>query len=279
MQKLQLSANIVYVTDLPRAKAWYEKNFGMKTIEYRPPEFLEMTLGEQVFYIETESPKRREGFREVQIGGMHSAILAVDNLKKTIEELRANGVKIVVEPVTQFWGGINAKVADPDGNIFTLDQDTDIVPVPKTHISYDDFKRVEVKAGKILSAEKVEKADKLLKLGVDFGFKIVVVTPPPQAPEASPAGAQNSSAPLSSIPETPVETKIPDIRQIVSGIAEYYPDPQVLVGITCMFVTNLESRIIRGLESQGMIFAVGGGDQPLGLLVPNASVALGTPAT
>lgn len=164
-------------------------------------------------------------------------------------------------------------------------------------ISYDDFKKVEVRAGKILSAEKVEKADKLLKLSVDFGLKTfveeqkvrpdisetsvlgmkVVATPPP-APEASPAGAGTDSALAPLVPLAPVETKVPDIRQIISGIAEYYPDPQALVGITCMFVTNLEPRIIRGLESQGMIFAVGGGDQPLGLLVPNAQIALGTQA-
>ena len=164
-------------------------------------------------------------------------------------------------------------------------------------ISYDDFKKVEVRAGRILSAEKVEKADKLLKLSVDFGLKPLVVSqqevrpnissadvlglkvviPPQQALETAPAGAEASTESIPASP-TPAETKVPDIRQIVSGIAEYYPDPRVLVGITCMFVTNLEPRVIRGLESQGMIFAVGGGDQPLGLLVPNASVALGTQA-
>lgn len=146
-------------------------------------------------------------------------------------------------------------------------------------ISYDDFKKVEVKVGKILSAEKVEKADKLLKLSVDFGFKIVAQTT--QAPEASLASVSanvSSVAPSVTPNAVTAEVKIPDIRQIVSGIAEYYPDPQTLVGVSCMFVTNLEPRVIRGLESQGMIFAVGGGDQPLGLLVPNAPVAPGTQA-
>ncbi|MEN9614372.1 MAG: hypothetical protein RLZZ347_679 [Candidatus Parcubacteria bacterium] len=147
-------------------------------------------------------------------------------------------------------------------------------------ISYDDFKKVEVRVGKILSAEKVEKADKLLKLSVDFGMKTVVI--PPQTPVTVPAETgvpEASLAPATPpVAPTPVETKVPDIRQIVSGIAEYYPDPLTLVGVSCMFVTNLEPRTIRGLESQGMIFAVGGGDQPLGLLVPNAPVAPGTQA-
>lgn len=86
-------------------------------------------------------------------------------------------------------------------------------------ISIDDFKKVEMRIGHILSAEKVEGADKLLKLSVDFG-------------EESP-------------------------RQIISGISAYFPDPQVLVGKKCPFATNLEYRTIRGLESQGMIMAVG----------------------
>ena len=85
-------------------------------------------------------------------------------------------------------------------------------------INIDEFKKVEMKVGKILSAEKVPDTDKLLKLSVDFG-------------EEKP-------------------------RQIVSGIALYFPDPATLVGVKCTFVTNLEPRTIRGLESNGMIMAV-----------------------
>lgn len=87
-------------------------------------------------------------------------------------------------------------------------------------ISIDEFKKVEIKIGEILSAEKVPDADKLLRLLVDFN-------------EENP-------------------------RQIVSGISAYFPDPQVLVGKKCAFATNLEPRTIRGLESNGMILAVSG---------------------
>jgi methionyl-tRNA synthetase len=87
-------------------------------------------------------------------------------------------------------------------------------------ITLEDFKKIEIKIGQILSAEKVPETDKLLKLTVDFG-------------EESP-------------------------RQIISGISTYFPDPQMLVGKKCAFVTNLESRTIRGLESNGMILAVSG---------------------
>lgn len=85
-------------------------------------------------------------------------------------------------------------------------------------ISIDDFKKVEIKIGKILSVEIVPDADKLLRLSVDMG-------------EAEP-------------------------RQILSGIREYFEDPQSLVGRKCPFVANLQPRVIRGLESNGMILAV-----------------------
>ena len=85
-------------------------------------------------------------------------------------------------------------------------------------ISIDDFAKVEIRVGKILTAEKVPDTDKLLRLTVDMG-------------EENP-------------------------RQIVSGISMHFPDPQTLVGTKCTFVANLEPRTIRGLESQGMICAV-----------------------
>ncbi len=112
-------------------------------------------------------------------------------------------------------------------------------------ISIDDFSKVEIKVGKILTAEKVENADKLLRLTVDFGLK-----PIPPMPESSPT----DEAPA---PEMPAVPPMPekDIRQIVSGIALHFPDPAVLIGKLCPFVTNLEPRTIRGLESQGMIMA------------------------
>ncbi|MFA5888898.1 MAG: methionine--tRNA ligase [Candidatus Paceibacterota bacterium] len=87
-------------------------------------------------------------------------------------------------------------------------------------VSIDDFKKLEIKVGQILSVEKIENTDKLLKLSVDF----------------------NEGT----------------FRQIISGISSYFSDPQVLVGKKCAFATNLEPRVIMGLESQGMILAVSG---------------------
>ncbi len=107
-------------------------------------------------------------------------------------------------------------------------------------ITYDDFAKVEIRAGKILSAEKIPDTDKLLRLVVDLG-------------EAAP-------------------------RQIVSGIALYFPDPSVLAGRTAMFVANLEPRTIRGFESNGMLFALSTETGEFSLLEPNSSIPVGTRA-
>jgi len=145
-------------------------------------------------------------------------------------------------------------------------------------ISYDDFKKVEIKAGKILTAEKVAGADKLLKLSVDFNETVEIT-------EASPVAADGMQ-----VSEVPVKKIVPKYRQIISGISMYFPDPVSLVGKTCMFVTNLEPRVIRGLESQGMILAVSTPDKldeknisipntgGFSLLEPNATIPPGSSA-
>jgi methionyl-tRNA synthetase len=104
-------------------------------------------------------------------------------------------------------------------------------------ISYNDFAKVEISLGTILSVEVVPDADKLLRLEVDLGE------------------------------ETP--------RQILSGIREYFEDPQSLVGKQCPFVTNLAPRMIRGLESNGMIVAASAGEL-FALLHPSIPLPNGT---
>lgn len=107
-------------------------------------------------------------------------------------------------------------------------------------ISIDDFKKVDIRVGKILTAEKVPETDKLLRLTVDMG-------------EENP-------------------------RQIVSGISLFFPDTEVLIGKKCMFVANLEPRVIKGLESQGMILAVSTEDGKFSLLEPQNEIPVGTSA-
>ena len=90
-------------------------------------------------------------------------------------------------------------------------------------ITFDDFKKLEIRIGKITSAEKVEGADKLLKLEVDLG-----------------------------------EAK----RQLVAGIAQYYK-PQELIDKQIPVLVNLEPRKIMGIESQGMLLAVLEREKPI----------------
>ncbi len=168
-------------------------------------------------------------------------------------------------------------------------------------ITYDDFKKVEIRAGKIISAEKIPNTDKLLKLMVDFGEFEEVKSETIQNNDQNKVVAAedsilaktevNKSAPANTETVT-VETpkKIPKIRQIVSGIALKFPDTAALVGKTCMFVTNLEPRMIKGFESNGMLFAVStpeghlrpdGTSAPEGgfsLLEPNSTIPPGTMA-
>jgi len=65
-------------------------------------------------------------------------------------------------------------------------------------------------------------------------------------------------------------------RQIVSGIALHFPDPAVLVGKTCMFRDQLEPRIIRSFESNGMLFAVFNSGRRVLIIGPNSTIPAGT---
>jgi len=97
-------------------------------------------------------------------------------------------------------------------------------------INYGDFEKVKMTVGKILSVEAISGSDKLYKLSVDFAEK--------------------------------------EPRQIISGIAKYFTDANVLVGKKVVFVTNLEPRKLMGLESNGMILAAKSDDKLALMEVP-----------
>jgi len=111
-------------------------------------------------------------------------------------------------------------------------------------ISYDDFARLDIRIGEILTVEVVKDADKLLRLTVDLG-----------------EGMDSNGVAVH--------------RQIVSGIRKYFDDPQTLVGRKCPFLINLEHRTIRGIESQGMILAASAEDDLFGLLELHVDLPVG----
>jgi methionyl-tRNA synthetase len=122
---------------------------------------------------------------------------------------------------------ISTKTAPPESGPTTSESApaapaaTQAVAPASQIITIDDFIKVELRAATVLEAEKVPKADKLLRLVVDLG-------------EAQP-------------------------RQILAGIAEHY-SPEDVVGRKIIVVANLAPRKLRGLESNGMLLAASVGE-------------------
>jgi methionyl-tRNA synthetase len=106
----------------------------------------------------------------------------------------------------------------------------------KTVVTIDDFSKLDIRVGKVMAAEKMEKSDKLLKLTIDSGL---------------------------------------DTRTILSGIAKHYTAEE-MVGKQVTFIANLAPRKMMGIESQGMILSAEDNDGKLRLLQPNEVVNPGS---
>lgn len=105
----------------------------------------------------------------------------------------------------------------------------------KDEVTFDDFVKMDIRVGEIKSAEKVEKADKLLKLTVDTGL---------------------------------------DVRTVVSGIAEHY-SPEEVIGKKVSILMNLAPRKIRGVESKGMILMAEDNEGNLSFVAPTKEMDAG----
>ena len=105
----------------------------------------------------------------------------------------------------------------------------------KPECTFDDFQKIDLRAGTILEAKRVEKADKLLELKVDTGI---------------------------------------DVRTIVSSIAESF-SPEEVIGRKCTVLVNLAPRKIRGVESQGMLLFTDGTDGKLVFVNPEGETENG----
>ena len=105
----------------------------------------------------------------------------------------------------------------------------------KDEIQFDDFTKIDLRTATILTAEKVEKADKLLKFSVDTGV---------------------------------------DVRTVVSGVAESF-SPEECVGKQVMILLNLAPRKIRGIESQGMLLLTNNAEGKLVFVTPDETVENG----
>jgi len=104
-------------------------------------------------------------------------------------------------------------------------------------LSFSDFENVDLRVGKVISAERVESSEKLLKLKVDLGSEI-------------------------------------GERQIIAGVGKVY-EPESLIGKQVIIVANLEHKLIMGFESQGMLLASDDESGPI-LLTPDKKAKPGS---
>ena len=112
------------------------------------------------------------------------------------------------------------------------------------YIKFEDFKKMDIRVGTIREVVPVPETDKLLCCQVDFN-------------------------------EVDEEGK-PKLRQIVSGLHEFYPDFEKLVDKQVLYIVNLAPRTIKGFESNGMLMAVDGLDGRPVFLVPEVEVGIGS---
>jgi len=110
-------------------------------------------------------------------------------------------------------------------------------PTPvKEAVSFDDFQKLDIRVGTVLDCHKVPKADKLLQFRIADGI---------------------------------------EERTILSGIAQYYPKPEELIGTQVCFIVNFEPRKLRGVMSEGMILSAEDADGKLVLIQPKVPVTNG----
>lgn len=112
------------------------------------------------------------------------------------------------------------------------------------YVSYEEFKKMDIRVGTIKEITPVPDTDKLLCCQIDFG-------------ETDEDGNKK-------------------FRQIISGIHEYYPEYESLLGKQVLYIVNLEPRKIKGLESNGMLMAVDGEDGTPVFLTPEIQVNPGS---
>ena len=112
------------------------------------------------------------------------------------------------------------------------------------YVSYEEFKKMDIRVGTIKEVEAVPETDKLLRCQIDFN-------------EVDEEGNKK-------------------LRQIISGIKEYYPETEKLIGKQVLYIVNLEPRTIKGFESNGMLMAVDGKEGKPVFLVPEVEVDNGS---
>jgi methionyl-tRNA synthetase len=110
------------------------------------------------------------------------------------------------------------------------------IPI-KENVAFEEFQKIDIRVGTVVECQKVPKADKLLQFRIADGLQD---------------------------------------RTILSGIAEYYPNPDALIGTQVCFIANFEARKLRGVMSEGMILSAQDANGKLVLIQPKDLVANGS---
>ncbi|MFA5773557.1 MAG: hypothetical protein WC908_02695 [Candidatus Paceibacterota bacterium] len=122
------------------------------------------------------------------------------------------------------------------------------------YVSFEEFKKMDIRVGTIREVETIPETDKLLRCQIDFGPSFA----------SGEATAGEGSEPRS------------NLVQIISGIRESYPDYEKLIGKQVLYIVNLEPRIIKGFESNGMLLAIDDPDGKSVFLIPEVEVVPGS---
>jgi methionyl-tRNA synthetase len=166
-------------------------------------------------------------------------LVALDNTDTSFDTISEEYNKNIFGKMVQKTALYQRLDVQKEINYLEIDSVKEEKPVEISHkpeIEFDDFEKIELKIGKIISSEKVENANKLLKFSVDFGG---------------------------------------EVRTIVSGVAEHY-SPEEMLGKQVIVVMNLKPRKIRGIESQGMIlYAYANDEKEFCFVTPQKDISNG----
>lgn len=118
---LKLSSFLIGVTDLHKAKLFYENIFGFNFDEFRPP-FASATFNNVEFNIEENADYRSADWADNYIGGRKPMSFETDDLESFLAHAASCGATIIKPSEETPWGWKEAVIADPDGNEFIIEQ-------------------------------------------------------------------------------------------------------------------------------------------------------------
>jgi len=147
------------------------------------------------------------------------------------------------------------------------------------YVTYEEFKKMDMRLGLIKFVEPVEGTDKLLRFEIDFGPIDIICDPSCKENCVCEDGdcvcVQDCTCELPEPPFGKEEYTGRDVRQIVSGVREFWPNYEELEGNYGLYILNLEPREIRGVMSHGMLMAVDGKDGNPVFLGPQGDIEPG----